>query len=220
MAHAARTELQPSDKIPVRLECTQEPAAQQTKPYGQSAASCHGGRPPVPILQLHVDAGDAAGVCCGAHNRGPKLRLQRLVAAHMVEVVVRCCHVDLLRSGREGRSVRAVQQQQCMREASSGVDVERAKAGQPVGHRQQPTDGCATRRQATCCQLASRPDDAPKRSHPWPPGKAQQPAHCLGRGSVSSPSVAAPPPQGPPQLGQPQPSPPHWARAAATNSCR
>jgi len=70
-----------------------------------TTATCHHPAtrsPPVPILELHIDAGDAAGVCCGAHNRGAKLRLQRLVAAHMVKVVVCYCHVDLLRRSRAG----------------------------------------------------------------------------------------------------------------------
>ena len=45
---------------------------------------------PLPILELHVDARDARGVGCGAHNRAVELLLQSLVAAHVVPVVVRC----------------------------------------------------------------------------------------------------------------------------------
>lgn len=47
--------------------------------------------PPVSILQLHIDAWDAAGICCGAHNGGAKLGLEGLVAAHVVKVVVGWC---------------------------------------------------------------------------------------------------------------------------------
>lgn len=53
---------------------------------------------PVAVFQGNVDAGDAGGVGGWADDGAAKLLLQRLVAAHVVPVVVRCS------SGGEGEA--------------------------------------------------------------------------------------------------------------------
>lgn len=61
------------------------------RPPGKQAVVCLTPHPPVSILQLHIDARDAAGICCRSHNGGAKLGLEGLIAAHVVKVMVGWC---------------------------------------------------------------------------------------------------------------------------------